>query len=285
MSNRISILTLAACLLISFEAYCGWPTRPRRLVVSPTLSFFHSTSDWDRNGNSIRRENNGSFNSTSFSLYSEYGLSRRFAVTASIPYINYSLKDAVYGTNSVSGLGDLEAGLKYYLANIAYKYYFTLQGTVILPLYSSSKPLGYAQNGGELRLGFSGAGKLGSKFYSLSLENGVRQYFGTDGPIQDRYSASFGITLDRKFRDQLTLGASGLISASSIKAYTQNIYTTRDFSYTQVSLSYGHSFNTKTALFLSAGQFVTGRNTGIGTTGTVSLIFKLDNVFDRKLNY
>ncbi|WP_158829449.1 hypothetical protein [Mucilaginibacter lacusdianchii] len=285
MGNKISVLTLVICLLISFKAYCGWPTRPHRLIVSPSISYFRSTSDWDRNGNKVPRANAGTFTSTSFYLYGEYGISRRLALTASVPYINYSLKDAVYGTSSVSGVGDMEAGLKYYLANIGYKYYFTLQGTAIVPLYSASQSLGYGQKGGELRLGFSGAGKIGSKFYSLSLENGLRQYLGSNGPIQDRFSASFGLTLDRKFHDQITLGASGLISASSIKTYTQNIYTTRDFAYTQVSLSYGHSFNTKTALFLSLGQFIVGQNTGIGTTATASMIFKLDNIFDKKLNY
>jgi hypothetical protein len=284
LGNKLSILTLVTCLLISFKAYCGWPTRPHRLLVSPSLTYFWSGSDWDRNGKVVPRANDGSFSSTSFYLYTEYGISRRLAVTASVPYIHYSLKDAVYGTSAVSGVGDLEAGLKYYLANIGYKYYFTLQGTAIVPLYGTQS-LGYGQKGGELRLGLSGAGKIGSKFYSLSLENGLRQYIGSTGPIQDRFSTSFGITLDRKFHDQVTLGASGLISASSIKTYTQNIYTTRDFAYTQVSLSYGHSFNTKTALFLSLGQFVIGQNTGIGTTATASMIFKLDNIFDKKVSY
>lgn len=283
MVKKILSATLFFCFYISFSAYCGWPIRPHRLLLSPSVSYFRATSDWDKYRNVIARPNDGSFSSTSFYMYGEYGINRRLAVTASVPYISYALKDTSSLTR-VSGVSDMEVGVRYYLANINYKYYFTIQGTAIVPLYNTPN-LGYAQNGAELKLGFAGAGKIGSKFFSLNVENAVRQYLGENGPIQDRINVSFGITLDKQFHDQLTLGASGMISASSIKTFTRNIYTTRDFGYTQISLSYGHSFNSKVSLFLSAGQFVVGQNTGIGTTGSASLIFKIDNAFDRKLNY
>lgn len=134
-------------------------------------------------------------------------------------------------------------------------------------------------------MGFSGAGKIGSKFFSLSLENGVRKYFGENGPLQDRYSASFGITLDKKFHDQLTAGVSGIVSASSFTAFTRNIFTARDYEFTQVSLSYGHTFNSSFSMFLTASQFVLGRNTGIGTNGALALIYKIDNFLGKRVDY
>lgn len=228
--------------------------------------------------------NNGSFKTTSINLYAEYGIVRKLAAFASLPYINYTLSDTLNNKFSRSGMGDAELGLRYYLANINYKYYFTLQGTAIIPMYTN-QGLGYAQPGGELRLGFSGSGKLGGSFYSLNIENGVRKYFGTDGPIQDRYNVSFGVTLDKKFRDQLTLGVSGIISKSDFNAFTSNIYTARDYAFTQVSLSYGHTFNSSISMFLTGSRFVTGRNTGIGTNGAIAIIYRIDNFLGKKADY
>ncbi len=274
----------AFCLFICLKAYCGWPTRPGRFVVSPSFSYYTSHQYWDSTGRRVNRANNGSFTTSSFSVSAEYGIVRKLAAFASVPYLSYRLTDSVSAPFSRSGFGDAEFGLRYYLANISYKYYFTLQGTAIVPLYTT-QGLGYAQPGGELRLGFSGAGKLGKSFYSLSIENGVRKYFGNDGPIQDRYSASFGITLDKRFRDQLSLGVSGIISKSVLTAFTRNIYTARDYTFTQVSLSYGHTFNSSISLFLTASQFVIGRNTGIASNGSLAFIYKIDNFLGKRVDY
>jgi len=284
LAKKIFSITALLCLLLSTRAYCGWPTRPGRLIFSPSISYFTSNKDWDSLARRRVKANNGTFTSTSVNLYAEYGIVRKLAAYASLPYISYKLRDSINVPISKSGLGDAELGLKYYLANINYKYYFTLQGTAVIPMYKT-QGLGYAQPGGELRLGFSGAGKLGSKFYSLSIENGVRKYFGEDGPLQDRYSASFGITLDKKFHDQLTAGVSGIISASSFTAFTRNIFTARDYEFTQVSLSYGHTFNSSFSMFLTASQFVVGRNTGIGTNGALALIYKIDNFLGKRVDY
>jgi hypothetical protein len=272
------------CLLFSAEAYCGWPTRPGRLIVSPSVSYFFSNKDWNGSGRRVIKDNNGTFTNTSINLYSEYGISRKVAAFASLPYISYKLTDDVNDPATRSGLGDAELGLRYYLANINYKYYFTLQGSAVLPLYKN-EGLGYAQPGAELRLGFSGAGKMGTKFFSLSLENGVRQYFGNNGPFQDRYNASFGLTLDKKFHNQVTLGVSGIFSFSDLDTFDNNIFTARDYEFTQVSLSYGHTFNSSISMFVTASQFVVGRNTTIGTSGAVALIYRIDNFLGKRLNY
>jgi len=284
LAKKILFVTLLFSLFLSSRAYCGWPTRPGRLIFSPSVSYFTSSKDWDSVSRRRVKPNNGKFTSTILNLYAEYGIVRKLTAVASLPYVSYKLSDSVNAPISKSGLGDAELGLRYYLANINYKYYFTLQGTAVIPLYKTLG-LGYAQPGGELRLGFSGAGKIGDKFFSLSLENGVRKYFGTDGPLQDRYSASFGITLDKKFHDQLTAGVSGIVSTSSFTAFTRNIFTARDYEFTQVSLSYGHTFNSSFSMFLTASQFVAGRNTGIGTNGALAFIYKIDNFLGKKVNY
>lgn len=283
MAKKILLVT-CLCLLFGVDAYCGWPTRPRRLILSPSYSYFTANKDWDSTGRKVSRPNNGVFNSHSFSLYAEYGIVRKLAAVGSLPFLSYNIKDSAGRGFGVSGFGDMELGLKYYLANIDYRYYFTLQGTGIIPLYKS-EGLGFAQPGGDLRLGFSGAGKIGNSFYSLSLDGGIRKYFGTNGPVQGRYGASFGITLDKKFHDQLSVGVSGVLSKSDFTAFTRNIYTARDFRFTQVSLSYGHTFNGSFSMFLTGGRFVTGRNTTIATNASIALIYKIDNFLGRKVYY
>ncbi|QJD95040.1 hypothetical protein HH214_03665 [Mucilaginibacter robiniae] len=283
MIKKILSVTVLLCLTVAFKAYCGWPTRPGRLIISPSFSYFNSSQDWDSVGHVNAKPNNGIFTSTNVSLFSEYGISRRIAANVTLPFISYHLRNdsAQY---SKAGLGDAELSLKFYVANIGYRYYFTVQTTGIVPLYGTGD-LGYGQLGTELRLGLSGAGKIGSKFYSLSFENGVRQYYGSNAPSQDRYNASFGLTLDKKFHDQLTLGISGIYSKSSLKAFTSNIYTARDYSFTQASISYGHTFNSHLSLFFTASRFIIGRNTSVGNNGSVSLIYHIDNVFARKVDY
>lgn len=283
MIKKILSVTALLCLLVAFKAYCGWPTRPGRLIFSPSFSYFTSNQDWDSVGHVSAKANNGQFTSSSVNLFAEYGISRRIAFNITVPYISYKLSNDA-AKYSKAGFGDAEASLKFYVANIGYRYYFTVQTTGIIPLYSTAD-LGYGQPGTELRLGLSGAGKIGSKFYSLSFENGVRQYYGNDAPSQDRYNASFGLTLDKKFHDQLTLGVSGIYSKSSLKAFTSNIYTARDYSFTQVSLSYGHTFNSHISLFFTASRFVVGRNTSVGNNGSVAVIYHIDNLFSRKVDY
>jgi hypothetical protein len=134
--------------------------------------------------------------------------------------------------------------------------------------------LGYGQTGAEIKLAFAGSGHLfGSNCY-FNIENGVRQYFGSEGPIQDRYSATFGLSLDKAFKNQLSVTFSGFYSKSDFTQFSPNPSIDKNFSFNQVSLTYGHSFSREFSVSLTAGKFINGRNTGDGTTGSVALIIK-----------
>ena len=250
----------------------GFPVRPKRLLLSPSFSYFYADRAWD----SLRRNNpfadGGQFKSLSFSLYAEYGLSRRFTLVALLPYVKNTYEDSKSKTIS-SGLTDMEIGLRYYLANINYIYYFTIQGTYVQPLYNNLS-LGYKQQGAELKLAFAGSGKVLDKNYYFTIENGVRQYFGPEGPIQDRYNGTFGITLDRKFHHQLSASISGFYSASSFTKFSPIQAVNKNFAFNQASLTYGYTFNKRFSIFLSGGHFINGRNTGDGSTANVSFLLK-----------
>ena len=250
----------------------GFPVRPKRLLLSPSFSYFYADRSWD----SLRRKNQfangGQFQSLGFSLYAEYGLSRRFTLIGLLPYVRNTYEDTNSKTVS-SGLTDLEVGVRYYLANINYTYYFTIQGTYVTPLYTNPS-LGYREQGAELKLAFAGSGKVLGKNCYFTLENGVRQYFGSEGPIQDRYNGSFGLTLDRKFRHQVSVSVGGFYSASSFTKFSPIQATNKNFAFNQASLTYGYTFNRRFSTFLTGGHFINGRNTGDGTTASIAFLYK-----------
>lgn len=271
-------VTLILFLAAQSPSYAdgGFPVRPGRLLISPSVSYFFANSQWDSTGVKKRFPDNGKFSSVGITLYSEYGISRRFAVVASLPYvINKYTQDGTPATTS-SGLADLETGLRYYLANIDFVYYFSIQGTAITPLYTNNPSLGYGEEGAELKLAFSGTGHLGELSTYFNVSDGARQYFGTNGPWQNRYNGTFGLTLDEDFMNQVSVGVSGINSFSDDKKFSVIPETDKYFSFLQASLSYGHSFTREISLFASAGQFLTGRNTGVGTTFSLAFIYRLD---------
>ncbi|MCC8427161.1 hypothetical protein [Mucilaginibacter sp. UR6-11] len=259
------------------DSYGGaFPVRPGSLVLSPSVNYFFANKGWD----SLRKRNpfaaGGRFQSVSYSLYTEYGISKRFAVVGTLPFVMNNYRDNSGYNSQTNGLTDLEVGLKCYVANINYIYYFSVQGTFIMPLYTNNVNLGYGEKGAELKASFGGSGHVLGKNYYFTIENGLRQYFGTAGPLQDRYTATFGLTLDKKFKHQLSFSAGGFYSTSSLSSTYDpaHIASNKNFAFNQVSLSYGYAFSKRLSLFLSAGTFINGRNTGDGSSASASLIIR-----------
>jgi hypothetical protein len=270
------ILTPALlCSLLVSESFAdGFPVRPGRISLSPSATYFFANKKWDENSHKAAFDDNGKFNSWSYSLYTEYGLSRKFTLSVLAPYVMNTFSTDL-GTSKSSGLQDLEVGIRYYLANINYKYYFSLKATAIIPMYTNTA-LGYNQKGGELKLAFAGSGHLFGKNSFFILENGVREYFGGESVFQDRYNATYGLTLDKKFHEQLSLSVGGFYASSINKDFNVNPNASKNFAFNQVSLSYGHSFSKNLSLFLTGGKFITGRNTGAGTSVSASLNYRID---------
>jgi hypothetical protein len=272
--NQLRYLLITGLLFITVNSsYAGgFPVRPGSLLISPSVNYFFANKNWD----SLRRKSpfalNGRFTSISFSMYAEYGISRRFTFVATLPYVINNYTQSNYKSLTY-GVTDLETGIRYYLANINYIYYFSVQATAITPLYTDPN-LGYEEMGGEIKASFAGSGHLFGKNYYFTLENAVRQYFGSTGPGQDRYNGTFGITLDRKFKQQVSISAGGFYSTSSFTKFSPNQATNKNFAFNQASLSYGYSFSKKFSVFLSAGTFIDGRNTGDGSSCSASFILR-----------
>ena len=280
LKTSIRILTVTVILFITAHSVTyadgGFPTRPGRLLISPSVSYFFANSQWDSTGRKKAFPNNGKYSSVGVTLYAEYGISRRFAAVVSLPYVYNRYTQTGLPNSNTSGLADLETGLKYYLANIDFIYYISIQGTAITPLYSNKPNLGYGEEGAEGKLSFSGTGHLFGNNTYFSASDGVRQYFGSNGPIQNRYNGTFGLTLDEEFENQVSVSVSGINSYSDDKRFSPILEANKDFSFVQASVAYGHSFTREISLFASAGKFLTGRNTGDGTTFSLAFIYRLD---------
>ncbi|MCJ8211892.1 hypothetical protein MUY27_19395 [Mucilaginibacter sp. RS28] len=272
---KILAIVFVSCTFLGQQAHAGaWPVRPGKVLVSLTGSYFKASRLWDRKGKSSAYADSGSFNSKGLYLYSEIGASRVFTVIVSVPYVSNTYSDT-RGKSTQSSFGDAEVGGRVYLANINFKFYFAIQGTVIVPLYSDSptQNVGYQSLGTDLRLVGSGSGSLGGdKSCYYTIEIGGRQYATGNGPFQLRSTVSYGINLDKK--DQLAFSGSGVLSQSSDKAFRGNLSQNKDFSYVQASISAGRSFTKNFSVFLAYNQFVVGRNTGIGSNVSLSLINK-----------
>lgn len=262
-------------LLIVMQQYSfgdGFPVRPKRLILNPSVTYFFANQAWD----SLRVKHlfplNGKFTSLTYSLAAEYGLSRRWTLVGQLPYTMSTFEQTGF-KSTASGLTDLETGIRYYIANINYRYYFMITGTAITPLYTNPN-LGYAQSGAELKLSFAGSGHLFGLSDFFQVENAVRQYFGSQGPQQYRYSGTFGLALDSTFKNQVSVSLGGFYSTSSFTKLVLNPAINKNFAFNQVSLSYGHTFSRTISAFVTGGTFINGRNTGDGSSVSFSLIIK-----------
>ncbi|RVU00531.1 hypothetical protein EOD41_11040 [Mucilaginibacter limnophilus] len=264
----LSVLLLASALTNALAG--GMPVKKGKYILSGSISYFRSNDLWGGSGKVVKYPSNGYFSSTSVSLYGEYGISRRFTAVVTLPYLvnDFILED---GINSVSGLGDAEVGLRYYLGNIGFKHYFGLQASAVLPLYSNAT-LGFSKPAVDAKISYSGSGKLGSKSISLGGDIGVRQYFESEGPFQFKYSGNFSYYIGKK--DQIGVGVSGAISTSINKTVNPNILINKDYSFTMASLNYGHNFTPKLSLFAGANHILVGRSTGRGNSFLLSVITK-----------
>lgn len=274
--SLVNILLGSLLLLYSSTVLAGgFPVRPRSVTMAASVSYFFANKGWDTLRILKPFSNKGHYNSTTYSINTEYGISRRLTLVGTLPYTFNSYRDTTGYSQTNQGPADFEIGLRYYAANINYIYYFSIQATYIVPLYKGLS-LGYQAQGAEIRFLFAGSGNLLGKNYYFTVENGIRQYFGGSGPIQDRYSGTVGLTLDRRGKNQVLASIGGFYSTSSLSTAfnAKQIGSNRDFTFNQVSLSYGYTFSKKATIFVGGGTFISGRNTGNGSSASISLIIK-----------
>ena len=252
----------------------GTPVRKGAYVITTSFSYFNATRVWDKNGVASDYPENGYFNSGGVSLYGEYGASRQVTLIASIPYSYNTYAQSSFKAIA-QGLGDAEIGARYYLGNVDFKFYFALQGSMVVPLYNiASNNLGFGAFGADFKLIGSGNAPMGGeKNFFYSLEAGGRQYFNESGPFQLRSTVTAGLSFDKA--NSLALSSSGVMSTSSNKSFNNNILVNKDFRYLNASASLGHTFSPVLSVYVNYTKFFLGRNTVIGSNASLSFITRI----------
>jgi hypothetical protein len=272
----LMILVLAGGSKIAFAG--GKPVGKKRLFLIPAASYFFNSTYWDKDGNYRTYNDNLKFGSKILSLSSEYGFSRKVSFVGSVPFIINSITSNSSNA-SVAGLGDAELGVRYYVANINYNVYFSIQGNVVVPLYTNTatKNLGYDKLGGEIKGIGAGDFAIGAKKFYWEASVGGRQFAGSEGPFQFKGSLSLSYSINKK--NQVSLAETSLYSYSATKTEVDpdnplNVANSKQFNFNQLTGSYAYSIKRNKSLFVSFSKFITGTNTGAGTTISVGYVYK-----------
>jgi len=273
--HLLAVFFVAILLFSNMQAQAGGrPVGKKRLFIIATSSYFFNDQYWDENGKVTSYDNNGKYSTFSLSLSAEYGFSRRVSLIASLPYSVNFFKNSVNST-TVGSLGDASIGMSYYIANIAYRTYFSVQTNFLFPVYHNTDSLnhGYGDVGANVQFLASGDFKIGEKSFSFSGTVGASQYIGDLAPLQLSFSGTLGFTITKK--DQVSLTETTASSFSPSKAFDPTSpVPAKDFTYSEITATIAHNISRNKSFFLSGTRFIVGKNTGIGNTLSLGYAYK-----------
>ncbi|MBW4890884.1 hypothetical protein KXQ82_14245 [Mucilaginibacter sp. HMF5004] len=262
-------------VLSSMVTYAGGrPVGKRRLFISLGTSYFFNDKYSDQNKEVQKYLNNGRNQSLSASLSAEYGFSRRVSLIASVPFVSNTVKSDI-SSNTINTLGDGQIGMRYYIANISYRTYFSIQTNLIFPLYVNTDAVnrGYGKLGSSITLAGSGDFKLFDKGFFFETDLSTSKYFGGDAPFQATLTSSIGFSISKYY--QLSLSESSAISYSITKDLNPlSPSPAKDFSSNQVTAGLSRGLGKSRSLSLSYTTFISGRNTAIGQSISLGYGFK-----------
>ncbi len=271
------IIAIALFASITSAAFAGFPIGRGKYLLVPSYNLYTAKGYWDKDGNYFDYPNSGRFASHYFGLYGGMGIGEKLDLVGSI---NYTLqqKRETNLLQSNASLGDANIGLQYLLNSFDYYKFLTVTGSLILPLYTNNPAklpyTGFQQVGGEIKMAFSGTNRERLKNTYYDVVGGVRQYFSPEGPTQVFLDALFGIPLDDY--NKLTFSINTVKSTSSSTVFNpDNLNLNRSFSYFRLTAGYGRKINQNYQLFFNIFSDITGKNTGKGGGGSVSLVAKL----------
>lgn len=255
----------------------GFPIGKGKYLIVPSYNLYTTKGYWDKDGNYTDFTNNGRFASHFFGVYGGLGIGEKLDFIGNISYI-IQRKQEPNKLEQNASLGDATLGLSYLLNSFDYYRFLTVTGSLIIPLYQNDAAktpyTGFQQVGGEVKFGFSGTNRerLSNTYFDVNA--GFRQYFSPDGPAQLFADALFGVPLDAD--NKLTFSMSGNKSTSTQNSFNpNNLFLNRSFSYFRLTVGYGRKVSQHYQLFLSMFTDVSGRNTGKGGGGSISLVGEL----------
>lgn len=279
--KRTVALSFFVCLLLvlitTLRSYAGFPIGKYRNLVVPTFSYYHQRDRFDDKDNVIKGAPGTGFTSYATTLYVGYGISRRLDIIVTVPYI-YTQNIIGPGAKVMEqGPGDLTAGFSYNLVNTNFLRYLSVGVSGIFPLYKHDQgisALGIGSYGTEVKLMYCGAlpKDVSEKGY-FNTEFAYRRYFSNQGPDQLGLTATVGYPVSK--HNQVSLDILLFRSFSSNKAFNNNIFAARDYSFFKPQLNFGHTFTRRFSLFAGGFYVPFGVNTGVGYGGSLLAVLKL----------
>jgi hypothetical protein len=275
-SITMALTTLVAVMLLSTaDTYAGGrPVGKKRLFVNIGLSYFFNNKFWDQNSQEQSYAFNGHNTSLSASLSAEYGFSRRVSLMASVPFVsNRQINDI--NSTTLNTIGDGNIGVRYYIANIAYRIYFSVQGNLIFPLYVNTATVtrGYGKLGSSIQFAASGDFKMFGKPFFFETDLSSSQYFGGDAPVQGQFTGSIGFALAKKY--SVSVSESSAISYSISKVFNPlSSAPAQDFASNEITAGISRSLGRSRSLSFSYTTFISGKNTAIGSSFSLGYGYK-----------
>lgn len=268
-------ILLGVMLFSIAQTYAGGrPVGKKRLLLIATSAYFFNDQYWDENGAVQSYANNGKYATFNLTLTAEYGFSRRLALLTSLPYYaNYFNSTA--SSTTTSSLGDASVGVSYYIANIAYRTYFSVQSNFLFPVYNNtgSTNYGYGEIGANAKFLASGDFKIGEKPFSYTASVGGTQYFGNQAPLQLSFSGTLGFNITKN--NELSFIETTTSSFSSSKTFNPtSAVPAKDFTYSEVTVTFAHNISRNKSIFFSGTRFVAGNNTGVGNRVSLGYAYK-----------
>ncbi len=264
---------IAAGILTPAPAIAGpWTLEAGRTYNKPAINFFSGDSSFGPD-----QEGFENFEDLNFTYYNETGITDNLSFIASIPIKDISRTDrnaaGVAVTNSTSGVGDIDVGLRYNLSKGPFV--VAVQGLFKAPYaYDSddSLPLGNGQEDfeGRFQLG-RGFGKAG---YFVA-EAGYR--FRSGAPSDEfRYLLEYGIDVGKSV--YLRSKLDGILSINNDTPQAQangNPTLPLAFDLAKLELTAGYKFNKTWAIEFTGTPNLYGDNTLTGTNFQLALILQL----------
>jgi hypothetical protein len=112
MKKQGIALSLLILLLLPATSHAGaWTQKQLHMYSRMSADYFHSSRNFDEDGDLVDRPNNGTFESWTFTYYGELGVTDWLTAIANLPY-KYQTLDDDTARNETWGVADIELGAK-----------------------------------------------------------------------------------------------------------------------------------------------------------------------------
>ncbi len=234
----VIIVFLTSGLFISDTTFAAWTQAKGHAYNQLTLSYFKSKdlfSSIENEAGVIEKIKQPKYVDYKLSYYGEYGVTDTLTAILSVPYVWIESEEVheTIGEDGPSGIGDIEAGVRYKLSdNIGFGVLMSLQGIIKIPeAYDYEDPvtfqnIGEGQYDGTLSLvfgrGFNWGYTVINAGYKYRFENNQLESYKPSDQIKLRIDAGYGLHPKLSLRGNLEWAKS--VGNASISRGIRNAY-------------------------------------------------------------